>query len=170
MFSPLAMERLDTVSKYEGVDPSEVIRRSVYANKELVDQNPKTVRVGNRYEHNFKNGLLQPYNPDFYMIIYGGLAPNYRDILGIMLQTHKIPDLGNINLCRLDLSQNFVGVAGAIDVDWKKAIRMSLWNYTEIRLNQAKSIDTTVRVIRADNTQFVPQYPAIVNRRIGKTK
>lgn len=170
MFSPLAMERLDTVSKHEDVGINDVIRRSVYANKVLVDQKAKTIKVGNRYEHNFKDGLLQPYNSDFYVLIFDGLAPRRKDILEMIIQTRKIPDLKKINLFKLDLSPNFINVAGATDEDWKKAIKMSLWNYTEIRLNQVRSIDTSVKIIRNNAPPFTLEYPPIVNRRIDKIK
>lgn len=166
----MALERLNTVSMHEAVGMGDVIARSIKANKILVDQNVKTIKVGNRYEHNFKDGLLQPYNPDFYVVIYDGLVPKVKDILEIMGQTRKIPELNKDNLLKLELTQNIINIAGVTDVDWKKAIKKSLWNYTEIQLNRVRSIDSMVKMTRTDGTPYTFGYPPIVNRRIDKIK
>ena len=169
-FCPFALERLNTVGMHEAVGVGEVIARSIKTNKILVDQKVKTIKVGNRYEHNFKDGLLQPYNPEFYVVIYDGLFPKMKDMLEIMNQTHKIPELHTDNLLKLELTQNIINIAGVTDVNWKKAIKKSLWNYTEIQFNRVRSIDSMVKMTRTDGSPYTFEYPPIVNRRIDKIK
>lgn len=160
-----AKEALETLSKYDGVAPNEIIRRAaaitglIQKEGHLVD----TVLVGKCESRVSEEGYLLPSNDGkgkrFNLKVFDcvfGISPG--DLI-------KMTGAGYIY--RVSFSDKFLELTKKIDPDLSHSILKSLWNYYVIRGDMARSIDQSVTFFSGDEG-FQISFPPIQQRYVGR--
>lgn len=160
-----AKEALETLSKYDGVYPDEIIRRAaaitglIQKEGQLVD----TVLVGKCESRVSEEGYLLPSND----------GRGNRFNLKVFDSVFKISPGELIKMTRtgyfygVNFSDQFLKLAQKIDPDLGKSILKSLWNYYIIRGDMARNIDQRVTFFSGVEGFQIP-FPPIQQRYVGR--
>lgn len=165
IYSPSVNERLQKLKHYEGVSIDEIILRAVVNNSHLVEEKAKSICICGQKERRINDGYIQDINKSFNIFAYKGLTPDIQEMKIFALKILGDKNILSYKMNAFLFNTNIIKLVETTDINWSEAIRKSLWNYSEIRLTQVRSINQEVKFLRNNGSSFEIKYPEFKTRR-----